>query len=128
MDAAAVQYDRGSDESRAQDVRVRFMGSSSTAETQTASLTVRAEDLAFEHRTRNLVLRGGVHGEGPEGLTFETDRAQWTASERTITGNADVQIRRDDLSMRGTGFTYDLQSESLTMQSASLQVQLGGDR
>ena len=126
LDAAVVRYDRGADESRAQDVRVRFTGTNSNSETQTASLAIRADRLVFDHRTRDLFLQGGVHGDGPEGLTFEAERAQWNAERSTVAGNSSVRIRREDLSMKGTGFTYDLQSESLTLQSASLQVQLGG--
>lgn len=133
MDAAAVQYDRGSNKSRAHDVRVRFMtpdadASTQTTSTQTASLTIQARHLVFEHQTRNLFLHGGVRGEGPDGLSFETDRAQWDDERSVVSGSRAVRIQRDDLSMRGTGFIYNLQSESLTMQSASLQVQLEGSR
>lgn len=124
MDAATVQYDRGAKESRAQDVRVRFMDSRTTDDDRTISLTVRANHLVFEHQTRNLFLQGGVRGDGPDGLTFETDRAQWDAEQRLVTGNAVVRIQREDLSMHGTGFSYDLDRENLTLQSASLQVQL----
>lgn len=127
MDAASVRYDRDTSESRAQDGRVRFMNSTAADEPQTASLTVQADRIVFEHRTRHLFLQGGVRGVGPDGLTFATRRAQWDADRRRVSGNAEVQIQRDDLSMRGAGFSYDLQSESLSLQSASLQVQLGGD-
>ncbi len=128
LTAATVRYDRGAGKSRAQDARVRFMRPDSSPTTQTPSLTVQADRLVFEHRTRNLVLQDGVRGDGSDGLTFETDRAQWNAKQRRLTGNRPVSIRREDLTMRGTGFTYDLQSESLSMQSASLQVQLEGSR
>jgi LPS export ABC transporter protein LptC len=128
LTAAAVHYDRGTEESRAQDAQVRFMRPDSAQSPQTPSLTVRADRLVFEHRTRNLVLRDGVRGDGSEGLTFETDRAHWDAEQRRLTGRRPVTIRREDLTMRGTGFTYDLQSQSLSLQSASLQVQLGGAR
>ena len=130
MDASAVQYDRGVNKSRAQDVRVRFMNPDTDTDgsAQTASLTIQAPHLVFEHQTRNLFLQGGVRGDGPDGLTFETDRAEWDAERRVISSTSAVHIQRDDLSMRGTGFTYKLQSASLTMQSASLQVQLDGSR
>jgi len=128
MDAGEISYERGRDRSRARDVRVRFMDEAATDTRQTAALTVRADRLVVEHRTRNLRLQGGVRGEGPDSLTFETDRARWNAEQRRIMGETGVRIRRDDLAMRGIGFSYDLQSESLTMQSASLQVQLEGGR
>lgn len=123
-----MNYERGRDRSRAQNVRVRFMDEDAADKRQTAALTVRADQLVVEHRTRDLRLQGNVRGEGPDSLAFETDRAHWNAEQRRITGETGVRIQRDDLSMRGTGFSYDLQSESLTMQSASLQVQLGGER
>lgn len=123
-----MSYKRGRDRSRARNVRVRFMDAAATGNRQTVALTVRADRLVVEHRTRNLRLQGDVRGEGPDSLTFETDRARWNAEQRRITGETGVRIQRDDLSMRGIGFSYDLQSESLTMQSASLEVQLEGGR
>ena len=128
LTAAAVHYDRGDEESRAEDARVRFVAPEATEPSQTASLTVRADRLVFEHRTRDLLLLGGVRGDGPDGLTFETDRAHWDAERRRVSGSRAVEVRREDLTMGGTGFTYDLPSRSLTLQSASLQVQLEGPR
>ncbi len=104
------------------------MGEAAAEERQTAALTVRADRLVVEHRTRDLRLQGDVRGEGGDGLTFETDRAHWDAEQRRITGETDVRIRRDDLDMRGAGFSYDLRSANLTMQSASLQVPLEDTR
>ena len=124
VDAAIVEYDRGADESRADDVRVRFLNPSGADSPQTASLSVRAERMTFENGTRHLYLIGNVQGDGPDGLTFATERAQWDPERRTVTGDRAVRIQREDLSMRGTGFSYDLRSERLSLQSASLEIQL----
>ena len=112
-----MAYYEDEKQSRAQDVEVRFFDAQGRE-----TLIVRAEELIFFHETGDFALRGGVVGEDPEGLRFQTEEARWVEREGVLRGESPVDVERPDAQLRGSGFEYFPREGKLVVHDARLKL------
>ncbi len=113
----ALAYYDDREQTRAQDVEVRFFDAQGRE-----ALTVRARELIFFHETGDFLLRGGIVGEDPEGLRFQTEEARWVEREGVLRGDEPIDVERPDAQLSGRGFEYRPRAGELVVHDARLRL------
>ncbi len=69
----------------------------------------------FFRLSGDMDLIGSVEGSSDLGYTMTTDRLHYSESEKTISTDAPVLIKSDDMSLNGKGLVFDIESQQLSI-------------
>lgn len=119
LHARTVQYFEEAQETRSEDVEVRFFDRAGVE-----ALIVQADALTFYHRTGDLTFSGNLRARDPKDLRFSTDEANWDEKARVLRSDSPVHVEREDLTLTGQGFEYHPDEGTLTIKEAHLKMLL----
>lgn len=104
--ADRVEYDKSGEVAHLEDIRMNFARSANTG-----ALTVTAKQGDYFSSNRDVRLRGKVHVETENGVSFDTESIDYLASKSRLKTADQVVFRQQRLTLRAVGMEMDIKNQ-----------------